>query len=664
MAGGPIELADLTRVVAHDLSELAVDLDELVSARLLVVQASDLEARYEVAHPLVAETLRDDLQPARRLMIHHQLGEALISQGRLGEAALHFARSAQVNMDEAIRVLSGALEEADGRGAYSESSKLLGVLADLLPAGDPRWAQVAATLRNWMFEHRVGTEAQTAATALTRIDGLPAGALDLRQRAAVKARLATLQVWGTGDTEVGEHTARGAIELFEQVGDGTRALLGRVELAYARGLAGDNLHLAEEAEHLASLAEEQDAPTAAEVALGAVGVARFLNGQFEEAEDATRRAIAVASVQQRPERVSRNYLNLGWALGYEGRREEAYVAFAAAKATFSSWRHGPTLGLEAMVRVLLGDFRGAVACAEQSAAMGVGLRRSVAQCAAGLALVETSSVNHAQQVLDDARSVYGPRPRWWFAGAYLRHGDGLLAWRQGRHDEALSALEEGASRLAGMGAPVLAAPVLLEVAQLAAECSDPARAAAAAGQLRVIAQGIDRPLYRAMSDLASGSAALARHQPVEAGDLALSAVQAASRVGHGVLRARALVLRGRCVEGTDRQEFLSALRESAALFDAAGAAWRHEPVIRLLRGAGSAGRRAAVSGSGLSALSARELDVVKLTRDRLTSKQIAEVLFLSYRTVESHLASVYVKLQVHSKTALLELLDAEEHVVG
>lgn len=78
------------------------------------------------------------------------------------------------------------------------------------------------------------------------------------------------------------------------------------------------------------------------------------------------------------------------------------------------------------------------------------------------------------------------------------------------------------------------------------------------------------------------------------------------------------------------------------------------------RGAGpSAGPRAAVlpgtdprSEDLRSALSAREREVADLAAAGLRSRQIAERLFLSHRTVDSHLGSAYRKLGVSSRTAL------------
>ena len=51
-------------------------------------------------------------------------------------------------------------------------------------------------------------------------------------------------------------------------------------------------------------------------------------------------------------------------------------------------------------------------------------------------------------------------------------------------------------------------------------------------------------------------------------------------------------------------------------------------------------------------LSTRERQVARLAVDGLTAREIGEQLFISPRTVETHLASVYAKLGVRSKVEL------------
>jgi DNA-binding NarL/FixJ family response regulator len=55
---------------------------------------------------------------------------------------------------------------------------------------------------------------------------------------------------------------------------------------------------------------------------------------------------------------------------------------------------------------------------------------------------------------------------------------------------------------------------------------------------------------------------------------------------------------------------------------------------------------------GVEALSRREREIVQLAADGESTPSIARRLFVSERTVESHLANAYVKLGVHSRLEL------------
>ncbi|MGH9036836.1 MAG: response regulator transcription factor, partial [Acidimicrobiia bacterium] len=123
-----------------------------------------------------------------------------------------------------------------------------------------------------------------------------------------------------------------------------------------------------------------------------------------------------------------------------------------------------------------------------------------------------------------------------------------------------------------------------------------------------------------------------------------------------VLLGRALLVLGLGLEGRDPTRSLEALPEAASCFDGAGALWRRERTLTLLRGLGKAGRRAAGAALGAPALTSREREVARLAAQRLTAAEIAEQLFISRRTVETHLASVYTKLGVNSRAQLARKL--------
>jgi DNA-binding NarL/FixJ family response regulator len=74
-----------------------------------------------------------------------------------------------------------------------------------------------------------------------------------------------------------------------------------------------------------------------------------------------------------------------------------------------------------------------------------------------------------------------------------------------------------------------------------------------------------------------------------------------------------------------------------------------EHVLRLLRLSNIAQRPADFEGS--SVLSERELEVLGLVAEGLTDREIGEVLFVSPRTVATHMARILDKLGVESRTA-------------
>ncbi|MER6165599.1 ATP-binding protein [Streptomyces violaceorubidus] len=73
--------------------------------------------------------------------------------------------------------------------------------------------------------------------------------------------------------------------------------------------------------------------------------------------------------------------------------------------------------------------------------------------------------------------------------------------------------------------------------------------------------------------------------------------------------------------------------------------------------AGGAG--AGTAASGRTALTPQERQIATLAASGLTNKQIAERLFLSHRTIGTHLYQLYRKLGISSRTALRDALDLE-----
>ena len=662
VAGGRVELGELVRFASQPLEALAPVLGRLVRSRLLVEVETVRVPVYEIAHPVIGETIYGQIGGARRFALHRHVGRSLLIGGRLGEAALHFSRSAAPGDDEAIQVLLDALHQAEQRGAYHEVLRILGSLVDVVPSGDQRWQGVADALfgeAEWVFDHRADDDARAAVVALGEIDALLADSPDRVRKAAVKARLASLLSWGTGEPLRAQPLADEAARLYESAGLPTRARLAELEGAYARGLAGDLTALRTGACTILEKADADGDDEASLFAVGVYGTACFYQGEFATAERAILRGIELAREQDRPYRLTWSCMSLGWSYGYEGRLCEAYQAFEAAKST-PAWRESNVLELEAHVRWLGGDFAGSLACARQVVALNpgrIGLRRG--HCLAFLALsgLEVGELGDARRAVAASRRLYGSGV-WFMASGLARHAEGMLAWREGRSAEAAAVLQRAATELCTVGAPVMAAFVLLDLTELWASGGpvDPGVAQSAVATTADIATGTDRELYRGVHRLAQAWTALGDGRVSAAADAAAAAVEHLQPLGYCVLTARALTARGIALEGRDRQGSVAALGEAAELLDAAGAEWRRDQTLARLRRGGRSGKQAAAAALGAQALTGRELEVARLAADRLSSTDIATRLYISHRTVEAHLANVYTKLGVNSRSALADKL--------
>jgi DNA-binding NarL/FixJ family response regulator len=73
----------------------------------------------------------------------------------------------------------------------------------------------------------------------------------------------------------------------------------------------------------------------------------------------------------------------------------------------------------------------------------------------------------------------------------------------------------------------------------------------------------------------------------------------------------------------------------------------------------TARRRRAAGGEGLASLSGREREVADLVAAGATNKEIAAELFLSEKTVESHMTRLFGKLGVASRAGVAEIVGRE-----
>jgi DNA-binding CsgD family transcriptional regulator len=652
VAGGRVELGDVVVLCDRPLEELGPSLQALVRARFVAEARRGRTFTYEIAHPLIQETVYEGIVGARRVVLHRQVGRVLLTMGRLGEAAPHFARSADVGDAEALAVLSDALHQAEERGVYGEALRILSALVELLPPGDRRWVEVAnafAGRAEWVFDHRADADFSAAIDALRAIDAHLEGSGDLLQRASIKSRLTSLLAWGTGQLDQAAATAAEALDLFTRAGDRAGMLLAALEVAYVKGLAGDLPALEAGCREVVAAAEEAGERPALARAIGVLGTVLFYQGRFTEAEETLRRSVEEARADGSPYRITWNLMSLGWSLGMEGRLEEALRCFADAKEANPAWREGNVLELESHTRWLAGDLAGALRCTQEALTQSPGMssrRRGVGMSIAALATAEIGELEETRRHVASVRRVYG-ESNWYMATDIARHSYALLARAEGNLDAARDHLTRAADGMLAMGALAFAPAVLLDLVEVALASDQDAQATQAVEHLERAAKEIDRDLYRAIAALGRAQLRLETGDAEGAVAPARQAVALLEDSGYDVLLGRALDVLGRASD--DRAEAVDALERAVSAFDRCQAVPRRDRTVEALRGLGASGRRAAAAAMGPASLTARELEVARLAALRLTAAEIAHELFISRRTVEGHLANVYAKLGVHSK---------------
>jgi ATP/maltotriose-dependent transcriptional regulator MalT len=174
------------------------------------------------------------------------------------------------------------------------------------------------------------------------------------------------------------------------------------------------------------------------------------------------------------------------------------------------------------------------------------------------------------------------------------------------------------------------------------------RAAATAGESRLSGAV-------AAAERAGSMVLAARGDHAGAADLARSAVVQAFAIGAKLDAAQAHLLAGRALAVLDKEEAVAHLRQANQLASRRGARRTADEATRELR---RLGRRMGVGGSrstgrvGVDALSSREREISELVAQGLTNREIAARLFLSQKTVESHLSKAFGKLGVSSRAAL------------
>ena len=119
---------------------------------------------------------------------------------------------------------------------------------------------------------------------------------------------------------------------------------------------------------------------------------------------------------------------------------------------------------------------------------------------------------------------------------------------------------------------------------------------------------------------------------------------------------------GRSPPPASASEAIAELREAERELDACGSLRERDAVRRDLRklGARREARGPAAGETGVDSLTKREREIAALVTDRLTNKEIAAELFLSEKTIESHLRNIFFKLGASSRVEVARAVEREQ----
>ena len=242
------------------------------------------------------------------------------------------------------------------------------------------------------------------------------------------------------------------------------------------------------------------------------------------------------------------------------------------------------------------------------------------------------------------------------APAHLARGAAALA--EGRHDDAFRVLWPVFDEADPAYHRFMRWPVLLDLVEAGGRGEHAADVMKVTGELEQIASNSEPPIL---------CAGLACARPLLADDAHAEAhfVAALGEVtlGYPFLRARTQFSFGRWLRRQRRSaDSRAPLRDAVGLFDALGALRWSERARQELRATGE--KIGARTPDARDRLTAQELQIAQLAAAGLSNREIGERLFLSHRTIGSHLYRIFPKLGIAARAQLPGVLEPRRDDTG
>ena len=619
-------LSAATRVAGNEVALSALD----SAAERGLAQAHGSEVRFQ--HPLIRSAVQSAAPPAERLAMYAALAAVVHDPER---RLWHRAASAIGHDDEVASALEEQAQRARRRGAVMVAAAAL-ERAAMLTADPGRKGERLVRAAELVYD--LG-RIDVVSRLLREAESLDVGPLDA-------ARMTWLQQMISGDVWVEKGAAKTFVAIADQLlagGDPDAAMRSLVPIAHrcwwTRPRARTRQYVVDAAEGIglpdddprllvviALANQELTGPSVRRrvgrlrlqemtdpVATMYVGIAAEKAGDFAAGARFLARAVERLRGQGRLGMLTQALVHYAWAATYAGDWEAAEAAGAEAAILARDTRQ-PQFGLT-------GQLVGALAAA---------LRGRETDLDAML-----SGPERALTAING-----GPM----LAPAHLARGAAALG--EGRHEDAFRALWPVFDEDDPAFHSFMRWPVVLDLVEAGGRGEHAAQVARVTGELEEIARRAEPPILRA--GLVCARPLVSEDDRAEA---LFGAALGEESEGYPFLRARTLFSFGRWLRRHRRSaDSREPLRDAINLFDALGATRWSERARAELRATGEKiGPRAP---DARDRLTAQELQIAELAAAGLSNREIGERLFLSHRTIGSHLYRIFPKLGITARTEL------------
>ncbi len=668
VAGDPFEL-DLAIAAAGVEDPEALDAIDMLVARDLV-RPGNVPRRFGFRHPLVRGAVYESTAAGARLAAHGRAAAALAERGApVSSRAHHVAQSARHGDTAAVAVLREAGEEAAQR-APASAAQWFEIALGLLPASAPASERVALLMALAGAKAATGAFEDARAALLESIELTPGDSEALRI-SLIGACAGVEQLLGH-HREAHERLTTALARLPDPASTQTVELL--IHLSTGHFYRQDYPAMRDASERaLAAAKVLDDTPLIAASSAALTAALAFIGGQ--PGTDAQRIAAAGQVDGMSDDELALRLdavANLCAAELYldrfadAGRHAERGLAIAQAtgQAEVSPFLI-PVLGT---VLQMLGSLDEAVRVLDE-AAEAARLSGNVQALAWNLlnhanASLYVGDVNTARRVAQESVDITRDLDHS-LVSTYAGANQAFVLSAAGEHERAIRAVTESAG---GEDLPLLPGGwranyfEAITRSRLALGQVEGARRAAAGAA--AVAERTGTGFSGAMTARAAAALALAEENPERAAEQALLAAARCDAIEARVEAAISRTLAGRALGAAGRQdEAVAVLERAARELEGYGAVRLRQEAEQELRKLGrQIHRRSApgkADGAGIETLTEREAQIAALVTDRKTNPEIAAELFLSVKTIETHLRNIFRKLDVSSRVELARVMERE-----